>query len=322
MIDPLIRLGKLCRNWAVQSKPWTNTYGLARTLLATGTAATLALSHSTTLFRPAWGVPEVPVCHGISRIGLFCVASNHHLELARWTAVVILLVVASGWYPRFTGPWHWWVSFSLASSAVLIDGGDQVSEVLTLLLLPVTMTDPRKWHWQISNQPQPHWKSLLALSSLIAVRVQVAGIYLHAAVGKLGVQEWRDGTALYYWFIHPDFGAPRPVWYVLEPLLRHGTTLALMTWSAIVVEICLFMALVMPKRAWGYFLLVGLVFHTSIAVIHGLVSFGFAMAGALVLYLRPTEKLFVVPAFFQSFFQSRKRSTSHQVAKAEPCHGA
>src|ERR1700683_1844752 len=101
--DPLIRLGTLCRNWAVRSNPWTNVYGLGRTLLAAGTATTLAFSSSSTLFRPAWGVHEFPICPGLSRIGLFCIGS-HHLEITRWIAVIILLVVASGWRPRITDP--------------------------------------------------------------------------------------------------------------------------------------------------------------------------------------------------------------------------
>lgn len=262
--------------------------------MAIGTGATLSFNRSWTLFRPASGIYEVPICDGVSRAGLFCIAS-HHLEMARWAGVVILLVVASGWYPRFTGPLHWWISFSLATSAVMIDGGDQVSQVLTLLLLPVTFTDSRAWHWQNSCRESNCWKRLVALSALIAIRIQVAGIYLDAAVGKLGVEEWKDGTALYYWFIHPDFGAPTGVWHLLAPLLRHGVVLACMTWGAIILELFLFAALVMPKKAWRYFLIAGLAFHTGIAVIHGLLSFSIAMAGALVLYLRPPENPFVAP---------------------------
>jgi antimicrobial peptide system SdpB family protein len=179
----------------------------------------------------------------------------------------------------------------------MIDGGDQVSQVLTLFLLPIALTDSRMWHWQHSDNRSACWKRLVALSAVVALRIQVAGIYLHAAIGKLGVQEWRDGTALYYWFIHPAFGAPRPVWYLLLPLLRHGLTLTLMTWSAIILELFLFTALVMPKRAWVYFLVAGLIFHAGIALIHGLMSFSIAMAAALVLYLRPIDKSFILPSF-------------------------
>jgi antimicrobial peptide system SdpB family protein len=294
MTDPLLHLGRLFRKWAAPINPWTNVYGLARTLLATGTAATLACNHSTTLFRPVAGISEVPYCEGLSRVGFFCLAS-HHLELARWTAFAILLVVASGWSPRFTGWLHWWLSFSLATSAVTVDGGDQVSSVLTLLLLPVTLSDGRKWHWQTSDLKPTRWedlKRLVALSALLATRIQVAGIYFHAAVGKLRVQEWTDGTALYYWFQNPDYGATPLISRLLAHLLLHGTTIALMTWGAIALEFSLFMALVMPKKDWRYLLPLGIAFHTFIAVIHGLVSFGFAMTAALVLYLRPIDEPF------------------------------
>lgn len=312
-IDPLFRLGKFCKEHVQDFNPWTNVYGVGRTLLALSTCATLLFTRSDTLFRRAWGISEVPVCGGVSRGGLFCALPNH-LELARWISVVVLLVVASGWRPRFTAPLHWWVSFSLASSAVLVDGGDQVCELLTLFLLPIALTDSRPSHWQsVPNPAAPPWKRLVAASAVVALRIQVAGIYLHASVGKLAVQEWTDGTALYYWLIHPAFGAPPAVWRILEPFARHGWTLTAMTWGAILVELSLFTALVMPKWAWGYFLVIGLAFHAGIALMHGLISFSMAMAGALVLYLRPANRPFALP----SFAHSRTEPVPCEVASAE-----
>ena len=221
-----------------------------------------------------------------------------------------------GWRPRFTAPLHWWLTFSLATSAVMVDGGDQVSSVLTLLLLPVALTDGRKWHWQADGSRTGYgheWKSLVALFALLAIRVQVAGIYFHAAVGKMRVEEWTDGTVLYYWFTDPQFGATGAVRQAIEPLLRHGPTLALMTWGAMLLELSLFMALVMPKKAWRYLLPLGIAFHASIAIIHGLVSFFFAMAAALVLYLRPVEQPFVLP----NLVAWKQRIMRHRVAVAE-----
>jgi hypothetical protein len=52
------------------------------------------------------------------------------------------------------------------------------------------------------------------------------------------------------------------------------------------------MALFMDKKYRRYLLVLGLCFHLAIAVVHGLVSFFFAMAGALVLYLRAPEHPF------------------------------
>ncbi len=296
IIRPFVALGKVARNWTTNIDPWTNVYGLARTILALATAATLSATHISALFANATSPKIRPYCVGPANIGIFCLFASH-LELARWVAVVILALVATGWRPRITGLLHWWVSFSLQSSAILIDGGDQVTAILTLLLIPVTMTDQRRWHWQtptpiIHNSRHEEWKRLIALFALTAIRVQVAGIYFHSAIEKLHVQEWVDGTAVYYWFTNPTFGAPSWRLRILTPLVTHGITVALMSWGAILIEIILFMALVMPKKAWGYVLVIGIMFHIMIALIHGLISFSLAMVAALILYLRPIENSF------------------------------
>lgn len=87
--------------------PWTNVYGVGRSVLAIATAATLLCNRPSTLFRPGTGVPTAPICDGVGRIGLFCLASSQHLSIARWVAIVVLLIAASGYRPRFTGVAHW-----------------------------------------------------------------------------------------------------------------------------------------------------------------------------------------------------------------------
>ena len=124
--------------------PWTNVYGAARSLLALSLLLTLAFSDVHVLFRPAVGIDTVPICNGITgRISLFCLLHGH-LALAKAIAIILLLIVASGWRPRITGLIHWWVGVSFMSSAILVDGGDQVASVLALLLVPVTLTDQRR----------------------------------------------------------------------------------------------------------------------------------------------------------------------------------
>ncbi len=291
----LKKLGKFGQTWASSTSPWTNVYGLARTLLALGTLSTLVFSHSSSIFAPAVGVTDPPVCVGAQQLALFC-QFPEHLELARWIAVALLLVVASGWRPRITGILHWWVAFSLFTTGVLVDGGDQATAVLTLLLVPVTLTDGRRWHWQRMPAEAPTggavYRRLLALSSLLVVRLQVAGIYFHAAVGKVAVEEWGDGTAMYYWLSDPGFGTPDWLTPFVMPVLTNPVTVVLLTWSVILFEILLFMGLVMEKRYRGPLLVAGIVFHAGIAVFQGLASFAFAMWGALILFLRPVEAEF------------------------------
>jgi antimicrobial peptide system SdpB family protein len=295
-------IGRRVREAIDSSTPWTNVYGLARTLIALGTLGTLAFSHSTSIFRPAVGIDRVPQCYGLTRGSFFCLFGADHLELARWVAVAILTIVAVGWRPRVTGVLHWWVSASLSVSGVLVDGGDQVAQVLTLLLVPVTLTDTRTWHWQrVATAPSQRSdvSRLIALSALLMIRLQVAGIYFHAAVAKMGVREWRDGTAVYYWFTDPMFGVPAYLRPLIMPVITSAVGVTLVTWGAILLETLLFSALLMDKRYRWVLLYAGISFHAAIALVHGLLSFALAMWGALVLYLRPIEKefAFAVPSY-------------------------
>lgn len=58
-----------------------------------------------------------------------------YLNIIKWLAIVLLIIIASGWRPRFTGIIHWWICYSLQNSALTLDGGEQVSAVITLLLI-------------------------------------------------------------------------------------------------------------------------------------------------------------------------------------------
>lgn len=293
----LTRLVLLGQSWASVA-PWTNVYGVGRSLLATGTALTLAASAPETLFRPALGLPPAPYCVGPMNLSFFCLFPRDALWLARWVAVAILLIVASGWRPRLTAVPHWWISSSFFVSATIPDGGDQVAAVLTLLLLPVALTDPRRWHWQHpsseATSTREQFARLVALSTFLAVRVQVAAIYFHSSLGKLAVTEWVDGTAIYYWQLDSAFGVPAWLREPVSAIVATNLGVVALTWGAIALEFCLALGLILDRRWRAYFLPLGLLFHALITVTMGLVSFGIAMSAALVLYLRPVEREFVL----------------------------
>lgn len=318
MFPSLSKLGATAWRWAESNQPWTNVYGLARTLLALGTASTLIANETGVLFRPAAGILQHPICEGVGRLGVFCLGSSHP-ELIRWICVIILLVVASGWRPRYTALFHWWIVFSFQTSAVTLDGGDQISAILALLILPVALTDGRRWHWQSSGLPEDvnantrTLRKIVALTALVAIRVQVSIVYFHAATGKLSVEEWVNGTALYYWLTNPTFGLPD--WLrVMEPLLT-SRWIVVITWAVLFVETGLFMALVMPKGTRKYWLIVGILFHVGIAVTMGLFSFSLAMCAALILYLRPPEQQFGFSAVTNLF---RRNKPANRAQSAVP----
>lgn len=310
----LERLGVWAYTWARTIVPWTNVYGFGRSILALSTLLTLLLNDAAILFRPAAGIAIYPNCPQSFSISLFCLVppSYQYLNLARWTAVILMLVVVSGWRPRITGILHWWIAYSLNSAAVTLDGGEQTSAVLSLLLIPVTLTDPRRWHWQPLRSTEASSTSLysriLGLTSLVAIRAQVAGIYLHAGVGKLFVEDWVNGTALYYYLLDPMLGVSPAIERLIRPVLV-SPAVVIPTWGTIILELLLFAALFMPKPYWRPLLWSGIAFHTIIAIMIGIVTFSIAMFGALILYLRPIEEEFRFPVVGDRFLPERGRTT-------------
>jgi len=301
----LSAVGRRALAWADSSPPWTNVYGVARTLLALSSALTLLFNESTTLFRPVAGMlKHAPSCSTVAqKAALYC-WSPKHLDVTRLVAVGLFLLVASGWRPRFTGILHWWLALSYQLTGSTMEGGDQAAAVLTLLLVPVTLTDSRRWHWAPAPAPTRTLRlgasgrafaSLIALSAMLAIRVQVSGIYFHAAVAKLLVPEWQDGTAMYYWLNSPVFGAPALLRALLVPLMRQPAFLATITWGPILIELFLFMGIIASRPARRVLLVLGIGLHLGILFLMGLVTFSIVMFGALVLYLRPVDEPFHLP---------------------------
>jgi antimicrobial peptide system SdpB family protein len=274
------RLGRWLRP-RLAAAPWSSGLGLARTVLALGTAGTLVAT------APSDMATNATTCSGLGSAGLFCAVPTWHGHLARWAAVAVLLLVASGWRPRLTAIPHWYVSWSFLANLTVLDGGDQVTSILTLLLIPVGLTDPRRWHWGHPPAGRPGTARLVAYAAIGLIHLQVAVVYFQSSIAKLGVREWAEGTAMYYYLQHPLFGAPPWLAPVTDVISHSPLGVALLTWAPLVLEFTLAIAIVLRPPAKRVLLVLGIGFHSTIALTMGLVSFDFAMSGALLLYLLP-----------------------------------
>jgi antimicrobial peptide system SdpB family protein len=122
-------------------------------------------------------------------------------------------LVATGFAPRWLCIPHWYVSFSIASTMPLINGGEQVAEILTALLIPMCLGDTRWWHWAKPTAISPVWRGS-AYAAHVVLRIQVVIIYAEAALSKLAHPAWRHGTAVPILLNDPANGLPfavRPV---------------------------------------------------------------------------------------------------------------
>ncbi|WP_078612445.1 sporulation-delaying protein SdpB family protein [Streptomyces sp. DSM 41269] len=277
--------------------PWTNVYGVARTLIAFGTLSTLLATGTESLFLPAQGVPDYPKCEGPAAIGIYCVMPGANLGLARLLSILVLLVVASGWRPRYTAIPHWWVTFSFQANVTAPDGGDQIAAVMALLMIPIALGDGRTWHWGTAphrGTPQGRSRgwSLFAWSASVVIRVQVAGLYFQSSVAKLSHTEWADGTSLFYWLRDPYFGAPAWISPLTDAITRTSFGVIALTWGPLVIEFAMVLGLFAKRSVRPYLLAAGVSLHFFIGLLMGLGSFAFAMFGCLVLLLRPLDEPF------------------------------
>ncbi|RAW03473.1 hypothetical protein [Pseudochryseolinea flava] len=177
------------------------------------------------------------------------------------------------------------------TTATIVDGGDQVVTVLTLLLIPICLLDRRRNHWHVNTYQHNASLRLVAYSTLVVIKIQVAYIYFQACVSKFSVSEWADGTAVYYWFLNPMFGVTTDTQPIFVWVLSKPVPVTVLTWGALFVEFLIFAVFTLKENhpLKRYVFLLGIAFHFVIMLIHGLVSFFFSMAGALIIYLLPSH---------------------------------
>lgn len=254
---------------------------------------TLLASSVSTLIRPAAGVDQL-FCAGPASISLWCLTPATGHEVARWVSIVILATAASGWRPRYTAIPLWWVLFGNQASLTVVDGGDQIAGVLALLLIPLSLTDNRRWHWspaEASRSRLHPYATITAQVALAMIRVQVAYIYINACLAKLAVPEWLDGSAVYYWLRDPMFGPAEPLRSVTGWLMAQPVPVAAVTWGTLFLEFALGIAIFLPARARLVLLPFGVSLHLAIAITMGLWSFAFTMWAALLVLLWPDGNL-------------------------------
>lgn len=288
VVDGVSRLDRVVRT----SSPYGSALAVARSMLALSTLLTLVFTPSGQLFFRSVNYPEGTTCDStFSSVSLFCVWNGDQQWLSYAVALVVLALVISGVAPAATAIPHWWVAWSFNRTSPIPDGGDQVVAVLTLLLVPLLVCDRRWNHWK----PDYTYPSrmlvvkIVAYSSLVLIWVQAAAIYFHAAVGKFAVEEWANGTVLWYWFQDPTFSPPEPLLSLMVGIVGSPVGSAALGYGTLAVELALAFALVAGRRYRLLMLPLGVGFHLAIAVCFGLWSFSLAMTGLLLLYLvRPT----------------------------------
>jgi antimicrobial peptide system SdpB family protein len=270
---------------------YTNYLGLARSLLAFGLLCTLLFNSNDVLF--STGLKN-EVLVNFQNWNLFQFGI-----LGKYFAIFVLVIVTAGFFPRLTCIPHWYISFCFSNSTNVIDGGDQITSIISLFLIPIFIFDKRTNHFNATLNKASFYKNVIFYNSFLLIRFQAVIIYFHAAVGKINTTEWLDGTAIYYWFSNSLFGMPSYLESILDLILKNPIGVVLLTWGVIFLELFIVFAIIQPVKSYkNLALALGIIFHFLIIIFHSLTSFFFPMTSLLILSLCSFEN-----KFYYNYFQ-------------------
>ena len=190
-----------------------------------------------------------PVCTVYPRVSLFCLGSSHELiEARRWLAIVGLLLVASGYRPRYLSLLHLWIVFSVTTSITLPDGGDSIALIVVALIAPMCLADGRRWQWAPPQQRMHrNWRTVAYLN-FWALRLQIAYVYADSAIAKMGVADWQNGSGFYYFVRDKMFGSAGPLGPLWMWLSDQSLTTLMITWGTIVIELAIALFTLLQAR--------------------------------------------------------------------------
>lgn len=224
---------------------------------------------------------------------LCCAGESPALRSAR--GIAICLWVFSGFLPQISSIAYAWTAFSVNTSISTPDGGDQIVQILAIMLIPVCVVDNRTNHWQKPRQRQYGREIVgtIGLFTLIAAKIQGFALYFHSSIGKLAFPTWVDGTEVYYDMHSPMFGpsyllADVAQWFTSFPLVTHA-----LTWAIVAVEFVLAIMPMTSLRVRIFLFSAGVAIHTAFGLFLGLWGFAFGMLGLLLLHAVPLRS----PAF-------------------------
>lgn len=287
---------------AFKSFPYTDVLGLSRSVIALGTLLTLLTNTSSILMQKTdageYLNPLINPIADINKFNFFLLFGVDQFDIMRYLAILLLLLVISGYFIKITSIFHWWISISFFLSSSVIDGGDQIASILSFLLIPICLTDGRKNHWD-NIDPYSKPRNIIGIVAVNLIRLQIAVIYFHAAVGKFDIPEWRNGTALYYWLNHSFFGMPEYLADSMNYMISNKWVVSILTYSVLIGEIILFLCLTASKKLRKIIFPFAILFHFLIIIYHGIFSFFFSIAGGLIIYLIPINSSLNLKSWFQ-----------------------
>ncbi|MDO4252909.1 MULTISPECIES: sporulation-delaying protein SdpB family protein [Bacillati] len=303
MLNVLDKLLKYVDNSISSMPTGSRKIALGRSLIAASQISLLIFTDWKSLFVPVDKNPYGPKCEGISNIGAYCLLFDYTgIEFPSILLIIGLIFVLTGFYPRYAGFLHLWITLSISSSIKLPDGGEAVAQIVVAFLAIISLSDRRLNHWNKDSFENSFFQPASWAASHV-LRIQLVWIYINASIAKTAVPEWKDGTAVYYISLDPMFGTSGPFaflfdWMAGVPVISLG-----MTWGAIVIELLIAYFLLGTSKNRPFSFWLALFLHVSFIFMIGLWSFAIIMIGSVLVATGPN--VYIRDIFRPSFRKLR-----------------
>jgi len=217
-------------------------------------------SFQNSLFRPAFSLYELAD-------STFMFEIIFHLGLL----VAILFTVGIG--GRSMTALHYVFMWSIYTrNSLLLDGGDNISFLVLLYLIPVDSTAVLAIRRSKQVAQGASARTILHNTGLAFIIAQLCIVYMASSMFKIQGQLWQDGTALYYILQVPEYSWP----IITDHLVPHAWPIVFGTYATVFFQLC-FPVMLMRPTARILAVVLGMAFHLGIALFMGLTSFSLYM---------------------------------------------
>ncbi|MGH2404494.1 MAG: DCC1-like thiol-disulfide oxidoreductase family protein [bacterium] len=215
-------------------------------------------------------------------------------------ALAVAVTYAFGFWTRITGALQWIMIWSIQDrNPFLGDGGDNIMRIILLFLVLVNTgayfsvdaaRRARSSHMRFQRtrvKVREFFQPSLAVVHNFAIVTAVAQLcLLYSSTGlyKVMGELWQNGTALYYILRVDEYSWPG----VAELLYRNPYLVVGGTYGTVFFELLFTPALLHP---WSRYIamITGFLFHLGIALLMGLITFGWSMVSYYPLLVTDSE---------------------------------
>lgn len=227
-----------------------------------------------------------PAFEGLTKLSLFYVLSDNP-EAARILGICSCILAIWGVAGGVGIVGVTWIYFSLHNTGIVPDGGDQIglnaSLICTILIVAKNLQRSPGRRFNVGYY--------LAFYSFFLLKVQVAFLYINASVAKIRVDNWVNGTEVFYDLVSPFFGLTGLREEIISPLLEFPFLVFIVTWGTIAFELFIGISVFASSKWKAVAIVMVLILHGGIAILMGITSFSLVITTVALYALLPIKEV-------------------------------